>query len=243
MKNKETKQEKLIVLMSTIALVLIVTGTTFAYYYANFIGTRENSLISGKIEITYDNESAMTLTSAPVEDSVGAAISDSDAYTFDVNATINGDAQINYDLAFELISNEGITSDNVKINLLKKYVLNGTSKQEYVIGSATTGEVVSSLQARTSSNNYFNEFVIDNGSFTSTGTVSYVLKAWVSSDNIGDLVLDTTDTSNVCSDTTYTTQTTCEAAGAVWGSSHNIATATDLNYQFKVKLKGGQVEN
>lgn len=243
MKNKETKKEKLIVTISTIVLILLVVGTAFAYYYANFIGTRENNIISGKLEINFDNESAMTLTNQkPVSDEVGTSITDDKAYTFDVNSTINSDTQINYDLAFELISNEGITNDNVKINLLKKYVLDGVAKEEYVIGTATTGELVSNLQARTSNNKYFNEYVLDSGFFTKTETVSYVLKAWVTGSN-EEIKLNISNTDNVCSNTTYTTKDTCEANGGVWGSSHKAESLSNSSYQFKVKLKGEQVEN
>ena len=243
MKNKETKKEKLIVTISTIVLILLVVGTAFAYYYANFIGTRENNIISGKLEINFDNESAMTLTNQkPVSDEVGTSITDDKAYTFDVNSTINSDTQINYDLAFDLISNEGITNDNVKINLLKKYVLDGVAKQEYVIGTATTGELVSNLQARTSNNKYFNEYVLDSGFFTKTGTVSYVLKAWVTGSD-EEIKLNISNTDNVCSNTTYTTKDTCEANGGVWGSSHKAESLSNSSYQFKVKLKGEQVEN
>lgn len=243
MKNKETKKEKLIVTISTIVLILLVVGTAFAYYYANFIGTRENNIISGKLEINFDNESAMTLTNQkPVSDEVGTSITDDKAYTFDVNSTINSDTQINYDLAFDLISNEGITNDNVKINLLKKYVLDGVAKQEYVIGTATTGELVSNLQARTSNNKYFNEYVLDSGFFTKTETVSYVLKAWVTGSD-EEIKLNISNTDNVCSNTTYTTKDTCEANGGVWGSSHKAESLSNSSYQFKVKLKGEQVEN
>lgn len=243
MSNNETKKEKLIVTISTIVLLLLIAGSAFAYYYANFIGSRENNIISGKLEINFDNESAMTLTDEkPVSDEVGTSITNDKAYTFDVDSTIEGDAQINYDLAFELVSNEGITNDDVKINLLKKYVLDGVAKEEYVIGTATTGELVSSLQVRTSSNKYFNEFVLDSGSFTSTGSVSYVLKAWVTGTE-DEIKLFLSDNDNVCSNTTYTTKDTCEANGGVWGSSHQVESPTNMNYQFKVKLKGGQVEN
>ena len=243
MKNKETKKEKLIVTISTIVLILLVVGTAFAYYYANFIGTRENNIISGKLEINFDNESAMTLTNQkPVSDEVGTSITDDKAYTFDVNSTINSDTQINYDLAFDLISNEGITNDNVKINLLKKYVLDGVAKEEYVIGTATTGELVSNLQTRTSNNKYFNEYVLDSGFFTKTGTVSYVLKAWVTGSD-EEIKLNISNTDNVCSNTTYTTKDTCEANGGVWGSSHKAESLSNSSYQFKVKLKGEQVEN
>ncbi len=243
MKNKETKKEKLIVTISTIVLILLVVGTAFAYYYANFIGTRENNIISGKLEINFDNESAMTLTNQkPVSDEVGTSITDDKAYTFDVNSTINSDTQINYDLAFDLISNEGITNDNVKINLLKKYVLDGVAKEEYVIGTATTGELVSNLQARTSNNKYFNEYVLDSGFFTKTETVSYVLKAWVTGSD-EEIKLNISNTDNVCSNTTYTTKDTCEANGGVWGSSHKAESLSNSSYQFKVKLKGEQVEN
>lgn len=245
MKNNEIKKERLIVAVSTIALLILVVGSAFAYYYANFIGTRENNMISGKLEISFDNESSMTLENQkPVSDEVGTSITDDKAYTFDVNSTINGNAQINYDLAFDLISNEGITNDNVKINLLKKYVLSGVAKEEYVIGTATTGELVSSLQSKTSSNKYFNEYVLDSGYFTATGTVSYVLKAWITGNSSEDEIsLSIYDTDNVCSNTTYTTKTTCEANGGVWGSSHKAESISNANYQFKVNLKGGQVEN
>lgn len=245
MNKNETKKEKIIVIVSTIALLILVMGSAFAYYYANFIGTRENNIISGKLEIKFDNESAMTLTGQkPVSDAVGTSITNDKAYTFDVDSIINGDAQINYDLAFELISNEGITNDNVKINLLKKYVLNGVAKEEYVVGTATTGELVSSLQVRTSNNKYFNEYVLDSGSFTSTGSVSYVLKAWITGTSSSDEInLNISDSDNVCSNTTYTTKNTCEANGGVWGSSHKAESSSSSSYQFKVKLKGEQVEN
>lgn len=243
MNNNETKKEKLIVTISTIVLLILIAGSAFAYYYANFIGTRENNIISGKLEINFDKENAMTLTDQkPVSDAVGTSITDDKAYTFDVNSTIDGDAQINYDLAFELVSNEGITNDDVKINLLKKYVLDGVAKEEYIIGTATTGELVSSLQSRTSSNKYFNEFVLDNGYFTTTGSVSYVLKAWVTGTD-DEIKLALSDKNNVCSNTTYTTKDTCESNGGVWGSTHQIESSSTMNYQFKVKLKGGQVEN
>ena len=118
--------------------------------------------------------------------------------------------------------------------------LDGVAKEEYIIGSANTGELVSSLQNRTSSNKYFNEFVLDNGSFTKTGTVSYVLKAWVTGSE-DEIKLVLSDSDGVCSDSTYTTKDTCEANNGVWGSSHKIESSSNMSYQFKVILKGGQV--
>ena len=239
---KESKKDKMIVIISTIILVLVVLGSTFAYYYANFIGTSENELISGKLELNFANEKAMILSDQkPVTDAVGTSITDDKAYTFDVVSTINGEAILKYDLGLDIISNEGITSDDVKINLLKKYTENGTEKQEYIIGTATTGVAISSLQSKVSSNGFFNEFVIDDGVFSKTDKASYVLKAWVSGNGNDDIKLNTEEKDMVCSDTTYTTKATCTAAGEVWGSSHAVVSSSNTNYQFKVKIKGEQV--
>jgi hypothetical protein len=238
---KESKKEKMIVIISTVILVLVVLGSAFAYYYANFIGTSENELVSGKLELNFANEKAMVLSDQkPVTDAVGTSISDDDAYTFDVVSTINGDAILKYDLGLDIISNEGVTSDDVKINLLKKYTESGTEKQEYIIGTATTGVAISSLQSKVSSNGFFNEFVLDDGIFTKTDKASYVLKAWVSGSE-NDIKLNTEENDMVCSDTTYTTEATCKSAGEVWGSSHSVVSSSNTNYQFKVKIKGEQV--
>ena len=80
---------------------------------------------------------------------------------------------------------------------------------------------------------------MDSATVEGNHTIVYTIKAWVASTGNG-ATTNSSNTSGECTDSTYTTQSTCEAAGEIWGTSQTTG-QTGGSFSFKLKIGATQV--
>ena len=122
---------------------------------------------------------------------------------FYVSATLSGATTINYEVGMAKDTST-LEDSEVKVNLTKKV---GTGSASYVKGTANTGVLVSSFSADagTLSHTTVTNYLLDKGTFTASGIVTYEMKMWV--DENYDLPTTVTGDDN----TQHSNQTTSES--------------------------------
>ena len=224
---ENNKKTLILSILGVLVLVIAVVGVSFAMYSFSATGTTENVIQTGSVSVKYENESEINLTNQyPMTDALGIAQEgENNVLEFDVNATIAGAINIQYDLALDQIAytdEEGntvttLTDNDIKFVLIKT-VDGGTATYEQ--GSETEGVTFASVATNSEeAYDYIDSYVIDSGLFTETSSVHYVLKAWLNEDYKlpGQASLNGT-----CSDGVSTTEAACTAAGATW-TNGNVA--------------------
>lgn len=181
----ENKKTLVLTIVGVLVLVLAVVGVSFAMYTFTGTGSRDNVIKTGTVTIDYkpgtdgagQTNTAIALTNQyPISDAKGSQLAEGAAQLdFAVAASMSGTMTINYELALTEIT-EGATlkADDIKFNVRK-------GADQYLVGtSATTGITVASRAANAGA--LVDSYLLDNGTFTQTGSVSYSIRAWVSED-------------------------------------------------------------
>ncbi len=218
------KKTLVLSVIGVLVLVLVVVGVSYAMYTFTGTGTKENVITTGSISVTIDpnqgseidgvtvDKQTITLTNQyPMTDAKGTE--SSELLRFYVSATLSGSTTINYEVGMDKQAST-LEDSEVKVNLSKKV---GTGTASYLKGSANTGVLVSSFAANagTLANTTVTSYLLDKGTFTASGIVTYEMKMWVDE----NYDLPTTDTS---AGNTHSNQTTSE------------------NYSFKIKAYATQ---
>ncbi len=188
---ENNKKTLVLSILGVIVLIIAVVGVSFAMYTFSAAGTRENVITTGEVSIDYEDtftdpeggasgSGQLALTNQyPMSDALGIAQADSNVLTFKVGATISGTMTLKYEIGLDSITpGATLTGDYIKI------VVYDETTSGYVIGSATEGVTIASLQNSGSedSDNGIQSYRIASGTFTNTDTHKYTLKAWVSAD-------------------------------------------------------------
>lgn len=219
------KKTLVLSIIGVLVLVLVVVGVSYAMYSFTGTGTKENVITTGSISVTIDptqgsnvngvtiNKQTITLTDQyPMTDAKGTE--SAEVLRFYVAATLSGTTTIKYEVGMDKQTST-LEDSEVKVNLSKKV---GTETASYLKGSANTGVLVSTFagDAGNLSGTTVTSYLLDKGSFTASGIVTYEMKMWVDE----NYVLPTTDTGN---DT----------------NEHSNATTSE-NYSFKIKAYATQ---
>lgn len=226
---------------AVVVLVVAIIATSYAVFTADLSGTKENTLSTGYVtmncaETTFNlpNTSAMT-------DTEGIAASDN-AATCQLTSTMVGTMTVGYDVALTEVDSvtpdDSIGANNVKIQAYKSVDSGAT---EYLAGtSSTAGVTVGSLVGQAGQyDTSITDYKIDSATVTGNHTINYTIKAWVASDGSGSNTSSSNNT-GVCSDTSYSSEGTCEAAGEIWGTSQTESQAGG-SFSFKLKIGATQV--
>lgn len=207
------KKTLVLSIIGVLVLVLVVVGVSYAMYSFTGTGTKENVINTGSISVTIDptqgetvngvkiDKQTITLTNQyPMTDAEG--LKSTEVLRFYVSATLSGTTTINYEVGMAKDTST-LEDSEVKVNLTKKI---GTGSATYVKGTDTTGELVSSFAAvgGTLSNTTVTNYLLDKGTFTASGIVTYEMKMWVDE----NYDLPTTDTT---SGNTHSNETTSES--------------------------------
>ena len=207
------KKTLVLSIIGVLVLVLVVVGVSYAMYSFTGTGTKENVITTGSISVTIDptqgetvngvkiDKQTITLTNQyPMTDAEG--LKSAEVLRFYVSATLSGTTTINYEVGMAKDAST-LEDSEVKVNLTKKV---GTGSASYVKGTATTGVLVSSFSADkgTLSNTTVTNYLLDKGSFTTSGIVTYEMKMWV--DENYDLPTNNTSAGDV-----HSNQTTSES--------------------------------
>ncbi len=207
------KKTLVLSIIGVLVLVLVVVGVSYAMYSFTGTGTKENVITTGSISVTIDptqgetvngvliDKQTITLTNQyPMTDEEG--LKSAEVLRFYVSATLSGATTINYEVGMAKDTST-LEDSEVKVNLTKKV---GTESASYVKGTATTGELVSSFAADAGSlsGTTVTNYLLDRGTFTASGIVTYEMKMWVDE----NYDLPTTDTT---SGNTHSNETTSES--------------------------------
>lgn len=228
---------------AVVVLVIAIIATSYAAFTAQLTGTKENKLTTGYVKMNCAETRLNVTNTQAMTDAEGIAASDNVA-TCTLTSEMVGTMTVGYDVALYDVDadspSDALTQDNVKIQASKS-IDSGTT--EYLAGtSASAGVTVASIQALPDVKLYdesLTGYIIDHATLTGNHSVLYSIKAWVAED-VGGSTTSSSNTTGVCSDTTYTTESTCEAAGEIWGTSQT-QTQAGSSFSFKLKIGASQV--
>ena len=155
-------------------------GVSYAAIFYSKIGDEVNNVSTGTIVMSYtENTNGIYLTNAsPMTDEVGRTLTDENLYfDFTVNATMSGNANVDYVISASKDSYSTLEDSAVKVYLTS---LNGTNETTVLAPTK-----VSSL--RTTNDIFYvpdNQYVILESNFTKSESRNYRLRMWVSDDYV-----------------------------------------------------------
>ena len=178
--NKNDSKSKLLIITAIIVLIIAVIGVSYAAIFYSKIGDEVNNVSTGTIVMSYtENTNGIYLTNAsPMSDEVGRTLTDENLYfDFTVNATMSGNANVDYVISASKDSYSTLEDSAVKVYLTS---LNGSN--EAVVLAPTK---VSSLRT-TNDISYVpnNQYVILESNFTKSESRNYRLRMWISDDYV-----------------------------------------------------------
>ena len=238
----ENKNRKVLIIsiVAVVLLVVAIVATSYAMFTANLSGTKQNRINTGHVSLNCTETTFELTDTTALSDAEGIDLADN-AATCTLVSTMNGSMKIGYDIALAEIDSvsptDSIGENNVKIQANK--VANGGTTSYLAGTSATEGVLISDLA---NSPGAYDETItgynIDSAIVEGNNTIVYTVKAWVAS--LGEGGVNTESSAvGVCSDETYTTESTCEAAGEIWGDSQ---TSSQEGGTFSFKLKVGATQ-
>ena len=178
--NKNDSKSKVLIITAIIVLIIAVIGVSYAAIFYSKIGDEVNNVSTGTIVMSYtENTNGIYLTNAsPMSDEVGRTLTDENLYfDFTVNATMSGNANVDYVISASKDSYSTLEDSAVKVYLTS---LNGSN--ETVVLAPTK---VSSLRS-TNDISYVpnNQYVILESNFTKSESRNYRLRMWLSDDYV-----------------------------------------------------------
>lgn len=181
MNNNNSSKQILLSVLGVAILVVAVVGISFAAFSYSQAGTKENTITTGTITMSYtEGTNGITLTDAlPITDDAGKALSAEGQYfDFTVNAKIvgKGTTKIDYVITATEVTTS-LPNTGVKVYL--------TSNTDQTVELAPT--IVSTLpltQAGNSAGATAGERILKSGSISTTDnsvneTTTYRLRMWV----------------------------------------------------------------
>lgn len=253
--QENNKKTLILSVLGVLVLIIAVVGVSFAMYSFSATGTRENVIKTGTASLDFSGEGSCSLgdnytdyvaceeaggewigpntikldSEYPKTDEEGLK---NDASSFDLNADFTGDITVNYALQFvDVTPDDTLTDEYVKVQV-KKTVGDVVT---YPVGTETSGALLSTLAGSTNTLTGSAGYVFDSGSFNSTGTISYTVKAWVS-DNY-TLAIQNPEYTGTCSMAEHTDADSCATAGGTWTQTK----ATDPEtFTFKIRVVAAQ---
>jgi len=175
--EKEKNEPKKIILsiLGVAILVIAVIGVSFAVFNFTGIGSKQNSVTTGTLVMTYtENTNGISITNAmPMTDTAGKVLTNSnEKFEFTVSASITGTAVISYEVTAIKDASSTLLDSEVRLYLEKNGSEVLAPKNFTPIASATTvGSPAGSM-------------LLDSGTFTTSGTNNYVLRMWVAEDTV-----------------------------------------------------------
>ena len=114
---EKLKQNKLVLIVFVIAMIFIVTGVSFALYNILFTGKKEQTIIVGDINFTYNEKTnGLSLDDSSILDNENG-MKQTSYFDFDISLTSSGNLSITYQIALEETSTSTLSNDKVKVYL------------------------------------------------------------------------------------------------------------------------------
>jgi len=187
--NRFFKWDKLMkkkIVIFSIVLLLLIIGTSLAFFNSNLLGIKESNLTSPNITFTYKEKSNAFTLNKEVSDEEGK-ISTS-YFEFDVTGLSSIQEEISYVI---YLSKQSGNLDEKYIKVYLTKLING--KEEAVVEPISLGDLKNYLLAENSKKLYNNQLSL-NANVEKTDT--YRLRAWISKDELKETEFDKTTSGN-----------------------------------------------
>ena len=176
----DKKKQLLLSIGLVLILVLMIVGISYAAFKFVGLGTKPNTITTGAITMEYtETTNTISMTGAlPTTDATGKVrLTAGEYFDFTIKSNIQGNANINWEIAAEDItaSSKKIDGKNIKLYLTK---LNGDNEEEIMapkVYSATTS-------ANTKTGRPSGVMSLATGTMSTSETTNYRLRMYVDED-------------------------------------------------------------
>ena len=167
------KQNKLILIIFIIGIILIVTGTTYSFYKIKLEGQKQHIVSSDVISFTYkESEDKISITNMePKSDTEGIK---ENYFEFNVASNLVKDISINYEISILKTS----TTNSFEENDVKVYLTDGNDNA--LVNPILISNLGNSKKIANAKVIYNNSFMYNNSNEIQTHT--YRLRVWLKSD-------------------------------------------------------------
>ncbi len=111
------KENKLILIIFIIGIVLIVTGVTYSLYNILFVGKKEQTVVVGNINFTYNEKTnGLSLNNDDILDNT-SGINQEKYFDFDISLNSSNNTSITYQIAIEEDKTNTLSNDKIKLYL------------------------------------------------------------------------------------------------------------------------------
>ena len=167
------KQNKLILIIFIIGIILIVTGTTYSFYKIKLEGQKQHFISSDVISFTYkESENKISITNMePKSDTEGIK---ENYFEFNVASNLVKDISINYEISILKTS----TTNSFEENDVKAYLTDGNDNA--LVNPILISNLGNSKKIANAKVIYNNSFMYNNSNEIQTHT--YRLRVWLKSD-------------------------------------------------------------
>ena len=167
------KQNKLILIIFIIGIILIVTGTTYSFYKIKLEGQKQHIVSTDVISFTYkESEDKISITNMePKSDTEGIK---ENYFEFNVASNLVKDISINYEISILKTS----TTNSFEENDVKAYLTDGNDNE--LVNPILISNLGNSKKIANAKVIYNNSFMYNNSNEIQTHT--YRLRVWLKSD-------------------------------------------------------------
>ena len=111
------KENKLILIIFIIGIILIVTGVTYSLYNILFVGKKEQTVVVGNINFTYNEKTnGLSLNNDDILDNT-SGINQEKYFDFDISLNSSNNTNITYQIAIEEDKTNTLSNDKIKLYL------------------------------------------------------------------------------------------------------------------------------
>ena len=114
---EKLKQNKMLLIIFIIGIILLVTGVTFALYNILFTGKKEQTIVVGDINFTYNEKTnGLSLNNDDILDNT-SGINQEKYFDFDISLNSSNNISIAYQIAIEEDKTNTLSNDKIKLYL------------------------------------------------------------------------------------------------------------------------------
>ena len=111
------KENKLILIIFIIGIILIVTGVTYSLYNILFVGKKEQTVVVGNINFIYNEKTnGLSLNNDDILDNT-SGINQEKYFDFDISLNSSNNTSITYQIAIEEDKTNTLSNDKIKLYL------------------------------------------------------------------------------------------------------------------------------
>ena len=170
------KKEKIVLLVLAVLLVATIIGVSYAAFTFGQSGKNLNTVTTGIMQMSYEETSnIIKMTGAlPTTDTTGKVrLNEGEYFDFTVSSTIQGDAQINWEIAAEDFSSNTFDGKNIKLYLTS---LDSSGKESEVMAPTIFTKVTAENKK---TGRPANMMSLATGTMSASTSTKYRLRMWV----------------------------------------------------------------